>query len=412
MPTRAIALVAAVALALTACATGPSTPKATGTTAVIVVNAPFASLPSVAHPIERGVRLAVEQINAAGGVAVKAGRVRLKVQLADDQSSPGVAAANIRHAADIGAVAVVAEGTGVDAGWQDANRAGLPVGITYDGDEDLVDPATRPNVFRVAPTNRGASFRLAEYLVPKGLRLALLHDDSPYGAAGGRALDKAFARNRSSIAADLQASAAPGADPAPQVLQARQSGATALVVWASPPVLAATVRAARQAGWQVPIYASTTGEDPLVRQQLADHPQWLDGLTFVSSRLTSEKGPKPFEAYRQAYEKRFGPDKVGVSSGGHAVIAPPDWAMYAYDFANLVADAMHRSGSARASAELVKGMSQAEILGANGDERSFNEKNHEGVVDDDIFFATFTDMVWVPVKDDPLSATLPAVPQT
>src|SRR5581483_6049641 len=126
--------------------------------------------------------------------------------------------------------------------------------------------------------------RLAEYLVPKGLRFALLHDDSPYGTAAGRALDKAFVRNRPSVTAELQASAAPGGDPAPQVLQARQSGAHVLVVRASPPVLAATIRAARQAGWQVPIYASTTREDPVVRQQLADHPQWLDGLTFVSSR--------------------------------------------------------------------------------------------------------------------------------
>ena len=49
--------------------------------------------------------------------------------------------------------------------------------------------------------------------------------------------------------------------------------------------------------------------------------------------------------------------------------------------------------------------------GANGDERGFNEHNHEGVIDDDVYFARFHDMTVSPVKDDPLSATLPELPQ-
>ena len=50
--------------------------------------------------------------------------------------------------------------------------------------------------------------------------------------------------------------------------------------------------------------------------------------------------------------------------------------------------------------------------GANRDERGFNERNHEGVVDDDVYFARFHGMTFKPVKDDPLSATLPAIAQT
>jgi len=74
--------------------------------------------------------------------------------------------------------------------------------------------------------------------------------------------------------------------------------------------------------------------------------------------------------------------------------------------------AEHAAGAAKASPALLKAMEQVEVNGANGDERSFNERNHEGVVDDDIFFAAFRAMEWVPVKDDPLSATLPAITQT
>ena len=51
------------------------------------------------------------------------------------------------------------------------------------------------------------------------------------------------------------------------------------------------------------------------------------------------------------------------------------------------------------------------MRGANGDERGFNQNNHEGVVDDDVYFAVFHDMTFRPVQDDPLSSTLPALRQ-
>ncbi len=38
--------------------------------------------------------------------------------------------------------------------------------------------------------------------------------------------------------------------------------------------------------------------------------------------------------------------------------------------------------------------------------------NHEGVIDDDVYFARFRDMTFAPVEDDLLSASLPNVEQT
>src|SRR5262249_32730487 len=132
-------------------------------------------------------------------------------------------------------------------------------------------------------------------------------------------------------------------DLAPQVLQARRSGATALLVWALPPVLAKTVVAARSAGWHVPVYATPTAEDPVLRQPLADHPSWLDGLTFASGRMTAELGPGPWRTFEAAYESAFGATDVGVKSQGRRVISPPDYAMYSYDCTNLVATAVQQA---------------------------------------------------------------------
>jgi len=66
----------------------------------------------------------------------------------------------------------------------------------------------------------------------------------------------------------------------------------------------------------------------------------------------------------------------------------------------------------RQSATVTTALEQVSVEGANGDSRGFNERNHEGVVDDDVYFARFDDMTYSPVRDDPLSSTLPPVPQT
>jgi ABC-type branched-subunit amino acid transport system substrate-binding protein len=399
-------LIALAFLAATAC----STPQPTET-AIIVVDAPVARAGALAKQIEQGARLAVEEINANGGVRAGPRTVKLEINVLDSGASPQQTAANMGATVRRRAVAVIDEGTGVDAGWRIANDAGIPIGIVYQGGEGLVDYAKRPNVFRIAPTDRGIAFRTAEYLIPKGARVAILTDDSEYGSNGRAALGRAFARDMSSVAATIAVPSA-ATDLSPEILRARRSGATALLVWARPSVIALAIRAARSSGWNVAFYTPTAGEDPLIRQQLADRPEWIDGLTVALSRLTSEKGPQFFARFRKAYEDRFGAERIGVRSRGRDVVQPPDVPMYAYDFVRIVAAAMAHAGTATPGPALVKSMTSVEVFGANGDERAFNELNHEGVVDDDVFFVVFKDMVWTPVRDDALSATLPPVPQT
>jgi ABC-type branched-subunit amino acid transport system substrate-binding protein len=412
MRTRTLGLRAGAGVyaALLLCACSGAKPKA-GMRAVIVVDAPVAEAGAVAQQIVNGARLAVDEIDRSGGVTVGGRSVALSLRTLDSGLSPATSAANTRTAASLGAVAIVDEGTGVDASWRIANAAGIPIGIVYQGAMSLVDPRTRPNVFRIAPTDRGVAFRLAEYLIPKGVKIAILRDDSTYGDGGAAALTQAFERNATSLSVSLTIPSS-STDVSAQVLAARRSSATALLVWTRPALLAAIVRQARSTGWDVPVFSGVTGGDPIVRQQLADHPTWVDGLTFTLSRLTSEKGAAPYDAFRSAYEKRFGVEMVGVRSRGREVVQVPDWAMYSYDFVKVVAGAMSRAGTATPGPRLLAQLNDIDVVGANGDERSFNSLNHEGVVDDDVFFAAFHDMVWTPVRDDPLSATLPAIPQT
>ena len=405
---RAILLLACVALLAAGC--GKSS-RASGGKIVIAVDVPVTGSSYVAQTIRHGVALAANNLNSGGGIIVGTHTYRLAVKLYDNHLSARQAVEDTRRALDAGAVAIVTDGTGVDATWQLADRDHVPICITYDGGTGLVDAAKRPNVFRIAPTNHGIAFRFAEYLIPKGLKVGLLHDDSAYGQEGAADIGRAFSGNPRSVA--LRMTLPLGAtDLSPQILRARRSGATALLVWGQPPTIAAVVTAARSIGWDVPVYAPPTGADPFIRQQLADHPSWVDGLTFAAGRLTAEVGTGPFQSFESQYESAYGVDKVGVpTSDGSPVIEPPELAMYAYDFTHVLVAALTRAGSLDAGKVLAT-LNEVTTQGANGDERGFNRHNHDGVVDDDVYFARFHDMTYAPAKDDPLSSTLPVIPQT
>ena len=401
-------LLAFLALVVVAAGCGSSSSPQQARSLVVVVNAPFSKTPYLGRTIENGARLAASEVNAAG-LRVAGTTYALKVVPLDNALSPARAVANVRTAVGRHAVAIVDEGTGAGASWRVAHDT--PIGIVFQGGRDLVDPEARPNVFRIAPSDHGVAFRLAEYLIPKRYAIALLHDDSDYGAAGAKALAQAFAENRSSVAID-ETLPADALDLAPQVLRARRAHATALLVWGRPATIASVISAARSSGWDVPVFTPPAGADPFVRQQLADHPSWVDGLTFASGRLTAEVGTAPFQSFEQKVEQAYGVDLVGVKTrAGAAVVEPPETAMYAYDFVNLVAAAILRASSTE-PARITEALNEVTTQGANGDERGFNRHNHEGVVDDDVYFARFRDMTYAPVRDDPLSKTLPPIPQT
>jgi branched-chain amino acid transport system substrate-binding protein len=400
-----------VGLALLAAGCGKSSSSSDPGRLTVVVDVPVTGSPYVAQTIRQGVELATTNLNAGGGVRAGEKSYRLDVKLYDNHLSARQAVENTRRALDANAIAIVTDGTGVNATWQIAQGAGVPICITYDGGSGLVDAETRSNMFRIAPTNHGIAFRYAEYLIPKKLHIALLSDDSAYGSEGAADLDRAFSENPEAVATKLTLPAGQS-DLTPQILRVKRSGANALLVWGQPPTIAAVLSAARSSGWDVPVYTPPTGADPFVRQQLADHPEWVDGLTFASGRMTAEVGTAPFESFQSQYDSTYGADKVGVkTSADEPVIQPPEFAMYAYDFAHVLTAAIIRAASIDPK-KITAALNQVTTQGANGDERGFNEHNHEGVVDDDVYFARFHDMTFAPVPDDPLSSTLPVIPQT
>src|SRR5690242_7817702 len=359
----------------------------------IVVSAPVSTEPWIASSIEKGAKLAVDEINGRGGLELQDGTRRpLKLVVLDNASSPATALANAREAVDRKAAMLLTDGTGATAIGDLTDRAHIPAFIVFEGGADLIDPQRHPSVFRLAPADAIMTRRLADYIANQRPKVAMLTDDSGYGAQGRQALKDAFGVDEVQVVDD-QVIPRRAQDLAPQILQAKNSGADRLIVWASAGNVAATLEAVAKAGWDVQVISGQTGEDPLVRQRLAAHPDYLKRLRFVSGRITAEMGPKPFNTFRARYEKAEGVTKVGVEQDGKDVIQPPDWQMYPYDAVNLVAEAIKDAGAL--GAPLVQTLNDGtKIVGANGDQRGYNATYHEGVSPQDMYFARFDGFVF------------------
>jgi branched-chain amino acid transport system substrate-binding protein len=388
-------------LALAGCGGG-------GDTVPVVVSAPVSSQPWIASSIKKGAQLAVDDINARGGVRVGNAKKQLSLVVLDNGGSPANALANAREAVSKHALALLTDGTGAVSMAAATDPANLPVFILFDGGAGLIDPQRRPTLFRMAPANATMASRLADYIANDRPNVGLITDDSGYGQQGRAALQAALKTDEVPIVSDQTVDERAG-DVTPQVLAARRAGARMLLLWASAGDVAAALQATHAIGWDVPVIAGQTGEDPLIRQRLVSHPDWLKSLRFVSSRITAEVGPKPFERFRAHYEAKLGADKVGVKEGGRDVLQPPDWAMYPYDAVNLVAEALDETGAL--GAPLMRAMGTASIVGANGDSRGYSTTYHEGISPSDMYFARFEGFQFVPVDDDPLSGSLPKVNQ-
>ena len=399
---------------LTACGggSGPSGPSIT-----IVINVPVGVLPYVARFSEQGAQLAADQVNNAGGVKVGGKSYFIKLDVLDNQLSPSTSVDNIKRASSEHAVAVIDDGYTVDASYQAAAQAGLPILVDYDGNATLVDTDKRPNVFRIAPPDDAVAAKLTAYVAGKNLKLALLHDDSEYGKDGAIQFRTAFQQKSLTANPDLEIPST-ATSLSDKALAVRQAGATGVVIWARAPVLAQMVRALREGGVSAPIFAGPTAEDPVVRSQLADHPDWVEGLSYASFRITTEGGPDAWDKFRKAYEDhKFnsgGSDyKVGVQASDHRdVVQPPDWQIFPYDMVYLVKGALEKAGTVDPSGgKIIDALNDVQITSANGDNRGWKKDNHEGIVDDDIYFATFQDMKFKPVQDDPLSKSLVPIDQ-
>ena len=289
---------------------------ATGDTVPVVVSAPVSTEPWIACSIERGARLAVDEINADGGrVGSTATSSKLKLVVLDNASSPATALANAREAVEPQRrrrCSPTAPARRRVAAVTDPAK--LPVFILFEGGADLIDPQRYPTLFRLAPADAIMTRRLADYIANGKPKVAMLTDDSGYGEQGRTALRDAFAIDEVEVVSDQviprRATRPRAADPRRPPRRRRPADR---VGERGRRRRRARGRRTARAGTS-PVISGQTGEDPLIRQRLVAHP----GVAGVAAlRLLADHrrdGPEAVQRVPRAATRRSSAPTRSASS--------------------------------------------------------------------------------------------------
>ena len=202
-----------------------------------------------------GVKLAVKEINAAGGIL---GR-QIDYQPADSQTNPAVAKALAQKAIDSGAYVVLGP---VHSGsmlvtMSETQRAavtnftgGEAAGITQQGN---------PYVFRSSFTQLTSMPKVARYIKDsvKAASVAVVYTNNDYGKGGHDAMLKALEAQGIKVAVDVPTDPQQ-IDFSAAVLKVKQSGADALFLYTLEEESARALRELRKQGYAKPIVGETT----------------------------------------------------------------------------------------------------------------------------------------------------------
>src|SRR5436190_11523709 len=119
-----------VLVSIAACGGSSGGPSHDAAPYTIVVAAPLTSQPWVGQSVQRGAQLAVDEINADGGVGDDHRRLELSVS---DAGTPREAVAAARDAVAEHAAAFITDGIGAVAVSDVAGPSDLPVFVVFDG---------------------------------------------------------------------------------------------------------------------------------------------------------------------------------------------------------------------------------------------------------------------------------------
>lgn len=204
---------------------------------------------------DNGVKLAVKEINASGGIL---GR-KVEYTSMDTQSAPQTAKALAQKAVDQGAYIVmgpVFSGSFI-VSMVETRRAEIP---NFTGGEAAdITQKGNPYVFRTSFTQSTAMPKLARYIKDevKAKSVAMVWVNNDFGKGGRDAMSKALEAAGIKVAADV--STDPGqVDFSAAVLKVKQSNADAVFVYTNEEESARALRELKKQGYDKPIIGETT----------------------------------------------------------------------------------------------------------------------------------------------------------
>jgi branched-chain amino acid transport system substrate-binding protein len=301
--------------------------------ALVAVTGPAALLGA---PEARTLEMLGQELNAKGGV----GGRPVKLVLKDTGGSPEKAVSFARQLVEEEKVVAIIGPTtsGESMAVKGIAEEGKTPLLSMAAAEAIVNPVL-PHVFKVAPRDSFAVEVIFQRMKKMGItRVGFLSSNTGFGKGGKEQVEKlANTYGITLVVNEVYDKSA--TDLTPEVTKLKAANVQAILNWSIEPAQAIVVKNARQIGLAVPIFQSHGFANPQYAKAAGNA---AEGVIFPASRIVvgselpaSNPQKAVVEAYRKAYEARFGED---VSTfGGHA-----------WDALGILVKALEQAGTDRA----------------------------------------------------------------
>ena len=372
--TRRQALVSAGAAAL---ASGLANPAIAAKEPILVGYLPALTGPSSSTGIgiNRGIELAVQEINAAGGID---GR-QIELITRDTQSDPTKA---VNGAAELTRGQKVSVVLGpVNSGESLAvvpllARANTPQ-VHPCWVDTLTDPTKYPMCFRNAPTNQQIGGAANRYVVEvlKRKKVAVVSDTTGYGTASVNAYVPMLKAQGAEVVYQGNVDAA-NPDLKPELLRMQSAGAEAIMPWSvNAGFLSRIINTRGQMGWDVPIVGQTTLGSGQTRDLLEKPEYWAKVYPNNFRPVCYAPGGK-LPDRTTAFVDRLKSAKIEL---GDTLLW---WIAIGYDTPHMIAEAIKNAGAE--PAQIVGYLNKLKRFPGIYGDISFTPEQHNGYPDEEV----------------------------
>ncbi|MEO8536684.1 MAG: ABC transporter substrate-binding protein [Betaproteobacteria bacterium] len=248
---------------------------------------------------DNGIKLAVKEINAAGGIL---GR-KIEYTSLDTQSQPQVAKALAQKAIDQNAYVVMGPvfSGSILVSMAETRRAEVP--NFTGGEASAITKQGNPYIFRTSFTQDTAMPKVARYLKEsvKAKSVAIIWVNNDFGKGGLDTMKKALDAQGIKVAAEI--STDPGQlDFSGAVLRAKQANADALFVYTNEEESARALRELRKQGYDKPVVGETT----LTSQKVIELAGEAANGATAHVGLTADAPQPTIKKYNEAFQKEYG----------------------------------------------------------------------------------------------------------
>jgi branched-chain amino acid transport system substrate-binding protein len=332
--------------------------------AVVSESGPASTL---GRPAADSIQLAVDEINAAGGIDGH----RLDLHVVDDQSNPTTSVTALRQLLDQHPVAVLGStGTPTSLAMIPVAEAAQVPLISMGSSSAIVEPAAERHwIFKIPVADTYIATRLQQSMKARKLmRVAVIYRDDDYGKTGLARFEE-VGKEQGFQVVDAEAIAATASDATTQLTHVKAANPQAVLAWTTLPSATIVIKGYRELGLTYPLYYSEGSANQLF---LAQAGSALDGVLFATEKAAvaneipaSDPQKNVLVHYATEFAKQYPKDGPPGIFGG-----------FGYDAVNVLAAGLRRAQGG--GAKLRDALEHVAYVGVSGPYR-FTPADHNGL---------------------------------